>query len=256
MGVCNLGNNAPDLWRRNYLPREFGAHASAIERPRNRSVPMSGSFAGFLSELNMGRSKFIAAAVAIGRDSGYQCGVRGRYARPCLYQVGHRWRAIYDWTGIYVGVEGGGSWGSSRHVDPATGLDDTNNYNVNGGFGGMTVGDNWQLDLGVRPRRRHLLGRPERQFDRQRPCRQPGFSSFTKEEWLATIRGRVGFAANNALSTSPAVRPARASSPACTPPRRRGVRHRGPYPQRLDRRRRRRMGVPAGMVGQGRNIST
>ena len=59
---------------------------------------------------------------------------------------------IYDWTGIYVGLEGGGSWGNSRHVDAATGLNDTNSFDVNGGLGGVTVGANWQITpVGVRP---------------------------------------------------------------------------------------------------------
>src|SRR5580704_6104201 len=46
--------------------------------------------------------------------------------------------AIYDWTGFYIGVSGGGSLGQSTHIDQATGLGDTIGYNVKGGLVGGT----------------------------------------------------------------------------------------------------------------------
>jgi outer membrane immunogenic protein len=52
---------------------------------------------------------------------------------------------IYDWTGFYIGVSGGGSLGGSNHVDP-NGVNLTaDGFNVKGGLVGGTVGYNWQI---------------------------------------------------------------------------------------------------------------
>jgi outer membrane immunogenic protein len=108
--------------------------------------------------------------------------------------------AIYDWTGFYIGVSGGGSLGTSTHIDAATGLGDTLGYNVKGGLVGGTLGYNWQVsnfvfgfegdaswvgEYGSHPDD-GLAG-------------NLAFTSFTKETWVATARGRLGYAVNNLL---------------------------------------------------------
>ena len=108
--------------------------------------------------------------------------------------------AIYDWTGFYIGVAGGGSLGTSTHIDAATGLGDTLGYNVRGGLVGGTLGYNWQVsnfvfgfegdaswvgEYGSHPDD-GLVG-------------NPAFTSFTKETWVATARGRAGYAVDNLL---------------------------------------------------------
>jgi outer membrane immunogenic protein len=108
--------------------------------------------------------------------------------------------AIYDWTGFYIGVAGGGSLGTSTHIDAATGLGDTLGYNVRGGLVGGTLGYNWQVsnfvfgfegdaswvgEYGSHPDD-GLAG-------------NPAFASFTKETWVATARGRAGYAVDNLL---------------------------------------------------------
>jgi outer membrane immunogenic protein len=108
--------------------------------------------------------------------------------------------AIYNWTGFYIGVEGGGSWGRSKHVDQPTGLDDTPWYNVNGGLAGGTAGYNWQMDhfvIGVEGDW-SWVGQNGSVVDTG-PVGNPAFSSFTKERWLATVRGRAGYAADSVL---------------------------------------------------------
>jgi outer membrane immunogenic protein len=116
--------------------------------------------------------------------------------------------AIYDWTGFYIGVAGGGSLGTSDHIDRATGVSDAAGYNVKGGLIGGTLGYNWQMsnfvvgfegdaswvgehgsnpDLG--PIGLGFLG----------PDGQPAFASFTRETWMATARVRFGYAVNNLL---------------------------------------------------------
>src|SRR5262245_4141112 len=94
---------------------------------------------------------------------------------------------IFDWTGFYVGVNGGYGWGTSRYEFPAA----TNRFDVSGGIAGGTVGYNYQVGQTV-------LG-IEGDFDWQdvngsAPC-VAGVCQ-TKSNWLATVRGRLGYAAD------------------------------------------------------------
>jgi len=50
---------------------------------------------------------------------------------------------IWNWTGFYVGIEGGGGWGRTNQVDTAGTT--TNPYNQNGALVGGTIGYNWQM---------------------------------------------------------------------------------------------------------------
>lgn len=114
--------------------------------------------------------------------------------------------AIYDWTGFYVGVSGGGSLGNSDHIDVATGRSDASGYNIKGGLAGGTLGYNWQIssfvvgfeadaswvgeygsnpDLG-------LAGIVD-------GAGNPLFTSSTRETWMASARARFGYAVNNLL---------------------------------------------------------
>jgi outer membrane immunogenic protein len=149
----------------------------------------------------MGRSKFIVAAVAVSAIAGISAASAADMpARPWVKEPVPVASPIYDWTGIYVGLEGGGSWGNSRHVDAATGLNDTGTFDVNGGLGGVTVGVNWQTASWVFGLEGDAswVGQRGSSVDNG-PAGNPAFTSFTKEEWLSTIRGRVGYAANTAL---------------------------------------------------------
>src|SRR5579863_161936 len=117
--------------------------------------------------------------------------------------------AIYDWTGFYIGISGGGSLGGSSHIDAATGLGDTMGYNVKGGLVGGTIGYNWQVSswvIGfegdaswVGEYGSHiddgLAGVP---CGGNFVCSSP-FQSFTQETWNATARARFGYAVNNLL---------------------------------------------------------
>ena len=117
----------------------------------------------------------------------------------------------YNWTGFYIGATAGGSFGFSDHVDRASGLSDTSGYNVKGGLAGGTLGYNWQVsnfvvgfegdaswasEVGSMPD----IGQAALNagtFDPGTGLSQ--FASFTKETWVATARGRVGYAVNNLL---------------------------------------------------------
>lgn len=102
----------------------------------------------------------------------------------------------YDWSGFYLGINGGGAWGRSRHdFDVGT---TTGNYNVRGGMIGGTVGYNWQAPgnmwvVGVEwdSDWTHLRGSAQ--------CPGPLFTCGTRSNWLTTARGRLGWSRTNWL---------------------------------------------------------
>jgi len=56
--------------------------------------------------------------------------------------------APYNWTGLYIGLEGGGGWGTSHHA--SAGIPEfTGNFDVSGGLVGGTAGYDWQLGQAV-----------------------------------------------------------------------------------------------------------
>jgi outer membrane immunogenic protein len=103
----------------------------------------------------------------------------------------------YDWTGCYIGGQGGGLYGLSTHTDlygPYAGYDLTPNFETSGAIAGGTVGCNYQVgpwvygvegdyswtDLkGTTPNINSLF---------------PNESSETKQTWIGTARVRFGYA--------------------------------------------------------------
>jgi outer membrane immunogenic protein len=87
----------------------------------------------------------------------------------------------YNWTGFYVGINGGGGWGSSDWSG--------NSFATSGGLVGGTLGYNWQLGQGVYGLEADI-----------------GWSNIsgstacgiticeTHNDWLGTARGRFGYA--------------------------------------------------------------
>jgi outer membrane immunogenic protein len=86
----------------------------------------------------------------------------------------------YNWTGGYVGINGGGGWGSSD--GSIIGLD------TSGGFVGGTLGYNWQLGQGVFG----LEG--DIDWSNIRGSTGCVFTSCEiRNDWLATARMRFGY---------------------------------------------------------------
>src|SRR5689334_25056294 len=54
--------------------------------------------------------------------------------------------APYNWTGFYVGINGGGGWGKSDWTNAAG---STGSFDVSGGLVGGTIGYNWQASQWV-----------------------------------------------------------------------------------------------------------
>jgi len=99
--------------------------------------------------------------------------------------------AGYNWTGFYLGLNGGGGWGDS----------DWNGFGVSnspsGGMFGVTAGYNWQ-GLGS-PWVFGLEGDVAwTSFNDSVAC-GAGFACETRNNWLGTIRGRAGYAVGRFL---------------------------------------------------------
>ena len=124
--------------------------------------------------------------------------------------------AAYDWTGFYVGGNVGGQWGSA---DPTTttiydpfgyfvsssipaiatvGAQRINSSSVTGGF---TAGYNWQVNnavFGLEGDINYFGFKGSATGLAVYPCCAPNnftVSSTVSADWLATIRGRLGFLA-------------------------------------------------------------
>jgi outer membrane immunogenic protein len=102
---------------------------------------------------------------------------------------------VYNWTGFYIGINGGWGFGHSGWSVPGF---TTGNFNVNGGVVGGTIGYNWWSDGWV-------LGL-EGDFDgswikgSSSTCVAALVVACTTEnKWLATIRPRIGYAADRVL---------------------------------------------------------
>lgn len=92
---------------------------------------------------------------------------------------------LYNWTGAYVGINGGGGWGRSDTSAPLS----SGGFNTSGGLVGGTVGYNWQNGPAVFG----LEGDVDWSNIRgSAAC--AGLTCETKNSWLATARGRVGYA--------------------------------------------------------------
>jgi len=108
---------------------------------------------------------------------------------------------VYNWSGVYIGVNGGWGFGNAKFTIPAqpgfpTGA--SGSFNDSGGVAGGTAGVNWQTGgfvFGV-----------EGDWDwsgintgtTATICNVTGTCQ-TGNNWLATLRGRAGYAADRVL---------------------------------------------------------
>ena len=100
--------------------------------------------------------------------------------------------AAYNWTGFYVGINGGGAWGKSNW----DGLPSTS-FNTSGGVIGGTIGYNlqtgpWVWGLEGDLDWASISGNANTAILCVPNCN-------TKTDWLGTVRGRVGYAFDRIL---------------------------------------------------------
>jgi outer membrane immunogenic protein len=104
-----------------------------------------------------------------------------RYNPPPAYMP------LYNWTGFYLGLNGGAAWGRSRWSGTGTG-----NFNLSGGMIGGTIGYNWQNGPWVFG----LEGDIDWTNIGGTTTTACAVGCKTQNSWLATARGRVGYAIN------------------------------------------------------------
>ena len=112
--------------------------------------------------------------------------------RPQVYTKAPAYVApiAYNWTGFYLGINGGYGFGNSSF----SGTPGTGNFDVNGGMVGGTLGYNWQAGQMVYGLETdidwsNILG--------SAAC--GAFSCETRNNYLGTARGRIGYAADRWL---------------------------------------------------------
>jgi outer membrane immunogenic protein len=99
--------------------------------------------------------------------------------------------AAYDWTGPYLGINGGGAWGRSAQSQVFLPALSSGDFDVRGGLVGGTAGFNLQVDRVVFGLEgdldwMHISG--------SALCRLAAFRCTTQSDYLATGRARLGYA--------------------------------------------------------------
>jgi outer membrane immunogenic protein len=92
---------------------------------------------------------------------------------------------LYSWTGAYVGINGGAGWGNSDFAGALA----SPSFDLSGGMVGGTVGYNWQMGQTVFGLEADVDWTNIRGSG---IC--AGVSCTTRNDWLGTVRGRIGYA--------------------------------------------------------------
>jgi outer membrane immunogenic protein len=95
---------------------------------------------------------------------------------------------IYNWTGFYIGINGGFGWGDSR-------WDSTGRFDVSGPVIGGTAGYNWQFAQWVLG----LEGDLDWSNIKGTTTAVCPAGCTTRNSWLGTVRGRVGYSVDRFL---------------------------------------------------------
>ncbi len=135
---------------------------------------------------DVGMKNFLAGCVALGALVAAQCGAAAAadlslaplYKAPPVEVT-----QAYNWTGFYLGANGGGGWGHSWWSGQAAGL------GLSGAQAGGTAGYNWQAGKVVFGLEGDVDWSGLQGSSGSTLC--PGCS--TSDSWLSTVRGRLGY---------------------------------------------------------------
>jgi outer membrane immunogenic protein len=114
---------------------------------------------------------------------------------------------VYNWGGVYLGLNGGYGFGNSTWTDPnnPSGEGSTGSFGTGGGLIGGTVGFNYQVNQFV------LGAEADIDWSDINGSVEPNFCNLfvsatalatrceTKNNWLGTVRARAGFAVDRVL---------------------------------------------------------
>lgn len=112
---------------------------------------------------------------------------------------------VWDWSGFYIGVQGGGGWGTSKETffnapnSPA--FVGTQNYDISGGMAGGVAGYNWQsgpVVFGIEGDYNWANIKGTSGIINVGPP-SLGDTYFTNVRSFGDVKGRVGWAANQLL---------------------------------------------------------
>jgi outer membrane immunogenic protein len=129
--------------------------------------------------------KYIAAGcLGLGALVAAQCAAAADLSVAPLYKAPPSVvTQAYNWTGFYIGANGGGGWGYSRWQTP-------DHIGLSGGQAGGTAGYNWQTGNVVLGIEGDLDWSNLKGTATSTLC--PNGCS-TSDTWLSTVRGRVGY---------------------------------------------------------------
>jgi len=108
---------------------------------------------------------------------------------PAPYYKAPVYAPAYNWSGFYLGINGGGGWGRSTWTT-------TGPFDTSGGLVGGTIGYNYQMNqvvLGVEGD----IDWANINGSTNTGCTAVGGKGCTTgDNWLSTVRGRLGYAAD------------------------------------------------------------
>jgi outer membrane immunogenic protein len=135
--------------------------------------------------------KFVAGCFAFGTLFGAQCAFAADLSLAPLYKAPPaQVTQAYNWTGFYIGANGGGGWGHSYWDANSTGM------NLSGAQVGGTAGYNWQSGNAVFGLEGDLDWSNLKGSATTTLC---PFGCNTSDTWLSTVRGRAGYAFGGVL---------------------------------------------------------
>jgi outer membrane immunogenic protein len=102
--------------------------------------------------------------------------------------------AEFNWSGFYIGVNGGYGWSTQRTYNFT--VDNPTGPKINGGFGGGQIGYNWQMNNFVLGAEADFEGSGIRGSVLDVNF---GDTMQTKVDYFGTVRGRAGLAFSTAL---------------------------------------------------------
>ncbi len=101
----------------------------------------------------------------------------------------------WNWSGFYIGINGGYGFGNSNWTDAAGNT--SGNFSVNGGLAGGTLGYNYQIGqlvLGIEGDYDWQNLRGSSNTGNCTPAGAFGANCATSSNYIGTVRGRVGYA--------------------------------------------------------------
>jgi outer membrane immunogenic protein len=124
----------------------------------------------------------LALAGAVGSAAAADYPPPYRPAQPQPYAAPY-YAPAYSWTGFYLGINGGGGWGQTQ-------WDGVGTWDLSGGLIGGTIGYNWQFN--------QLVLGAEGDIDwsgiKGTSTTLCPVGCETRNKWLVTVRGRLGYA--------------------------------------------------------------